>query len=456
MGSTVSLGLAYCCCTQTGNLCNSCLGSTAEGTSGRKRAVLLLVMAILVAFWFQYSVGPSIVTESGWIWRTYRAIPGTGRLVYSAWSDSSCSSYEGKLLSQCAGNAGVYRPMFLTTVFFLISAIAVHANPSLNREAWPAKYTVFFFALLFTMFIPNNPLFTGFYLWVARLAAAAFVVLQQIILIDVSYNLNDDWVERSNELDRISYGEGVGWIRLILGTTIVLYGSALTGIGLLYHFFDGCPENTWVITLTLLGIVALTAIQLSGDEGSVLTSSIMSVYAVYLAFSIVSKNPNGTCNPRLGHQDVWGIVVGLTLTTISLAWTGFSWTAERRLNLDGVQNTRAIPSENAASDSDGVNLDVPFMAAEEQPTGIVMSSGSTRSGSDLWKINVVMALISCWVAMTLTGWGTVDNVDDNLRAANPTAGRVNMAILGVSQWLAIGLYIWTLLAPRIFPDRDFS
>ena len=289
----------------------------------------------MIALWFQYSVGPSIVTETGWVWRTYRALPGTGNLVYKAWKDESCTKYSGKLMSQCAGNAGVFRPMFLTTSFFSISALVVHANPSLNREAWPAKYTVMFFALIATMFIPNSPLFSGFYLWVARLAAAAFVVLQQIILIDVSYNLNDDWVERSNELDRISYGEGVGWLRLIMGTSVFLYASALTGIGLLYHYFDGCAENTWVITLTLLGMIAMTAIQLSGTEGSVLTSAIMSAYSVYLTFSIVSKNPNGTCNPRLGHHDVWGIIVGLVLTVISLAWTGWSWTAEHRLNLDG-------------------------------------------------------------------------------------------------------------------------
>lgn len=117
-----------------------------------------------------------------------------------------------------------------------------------------------------------------------------------------------------------------------------------------------------------------------------------------------------------------------------------------------------MPATNASPSADAVNLDVPFLDPEDQPTaGIVMSSsGAGRSGGDLWKLNVVLALISCWVAMILTGWGTVDNIDVFMHAANPTAGRVNMAIIGVSQWLAIGLYTWTLLAPRIFPDRDFS
>jgi hypothetical protein len=178
------------------------------------------------------------------------------------------------------------------------------------------------------------PLFTGFFLWTSRIGATVFVVLQQVILIDVAYNWNDDWVEKSNEADRISYGSGGSWLKAIVGMCVLMYSASIAGIGLLYHFFDGCPENTWVITLTLLGIVAMTALQLAGQDGSLLTSSVMSVYAVYLCFSIVSKNPNGSCNPRLGHNDVSGIVIGLTLTAISLAWTGWAWSAEQRLTVD--------------------------------------------------------------------------------------------------------------------------
>ena len=231
----------------------------------------------------------------------------------------------------------------------------------------------------------------------------------------------------------------------------------------MYQYFGGCSENTWIITLTLLGVIALTAVQLSGTEGSLLTSSVMSLYAVYLAYSMVSKNPNGQCNPQLGSNDVWGIVIGLTLTGVSLAWTGWSWTAEERLNVDSVQSAKAVYAANPSSNNGQLNLDVPFLDPEDQPTsGLVMDSevmatnSSRYAGSDVWKLNVVMVLISCFVAMTLTGWGTLVRIDEDQNAANPTVGRVNMTIIGISQWLAIGLYIWTLVAPRVFPDRDFS
>jgi serine incorporator 1/3 len=294
---------------------------------------LLLSLAITFALWFQYNVGPGIVTETGWVWKTYRAIPGTGKLIFNAWKHG-CENYQGDFVSQCAGNAGVYRPMFLAFLFFVLSAFATHWQPHLNRESWPAKYTIFLFALFFTMFIPNSPIFSGFFLWTSRIGATIFVVLQQVILIDVAYNWNDDWVEKSNEADRISYGSGSGWLQAIIGMCVLMYTASIVGIGILYHLFDGCAENTWIITLTLLGILAMTGLQVAGRDGSLLTSSVMSLYSVYLCFSVVSKNPNGSCNPRLGHNDVSGIVIGLTLTAVSLAWTGWAWSAEQRLSVD--------------------------------------------------------------------------------------------------------------------------
>jgi hypothetical protein len=46
------------------------------------------------------------------------------------------------MIEQCAGNAGVLRPMSIATIFFLISAVASKIRPSLNKEVWPAKFSV--------------------------------------------------------------------------------------------------------------------------------------------------------------------------------------------------------------------------------------------------------------------------------------------------------------------------
>jgi len=78
---------------------------------------------------------------------------------------------------------------------------------------------------------------------------------------------------------------------------------------------------------------------------------------------------------------------------------------------------------------------------------------ATDSFSSSWKLNVILILITCWYAVVLTGWGSVE-VGGN--SANPSVGRVSMWIVVSSQWLVQSLYLWTLAAPGLFPDRDFS
>lgn len=335
-GAYISLGVTYCASKAVCSLCNSCFGSTAAGTTGRKRSALLLSATVALALFFQYSLAPAIINKTGW-WKAWSSIPGLGKMVYQAWMDDCLGRYgeDAALVKVCVQNSGVYRPTAFAALLYAAMAVATNMRPSLNREAWPAKYGAYFLLVFLSIFMSNGPLFDGIFLFVARFGAMAFILMEQVIIIDIAYNWNESWVEKADESDRLEWGSGKPWLRLIVASCVLLYASALTGIGLLYHYFSDCPENSAVITLTLLGVLALTGVQLTGTEGSLLTSSCVSAYSVYLSYLTVSKNPNSMCNPQLGSNDVQGIVIGLGLTALSLAWIGFSWTAEGRLNRDG-------------------------------------------------------------------------------------------------------------------------
>ena len=64
-----------------------------------------------------------------------------------------------------------------------------------------------------------------------------------------------------------------------------------------------------------------------------------------------------------------------------------------------------------------------------------------------------MALMACQVAMVLTNWGSLQSSGS---PSSPSAGKVSMWIQAAAQWVAGLLYIWTCVAPTLFPDRDFS
>jgi hypothetical protein len=283
MGAIVSCILTvttWCFCSALGSLFGACCGNdkssdVAPGAfSGRKRSVFLLVIAVILAFAFQYGVSSVIVNLSP-----------TLNYVTEAWWDG-CEDYETEKLQQrCIGNNGVFRVGFSTAVFYTLAAIALCGNRAANRVAWPAKYVLFVFLALGMCFIPNDPLFSKIYMNIARAGAICFVIIQQIIFIDMAHNWNDNWVLKAEKAEAEESGSGKKWLMAILVGAGFLFVASITGWALLFHFFGVCSLNTTFIAVTVTSCILITLTQLSGEEGSLLASSIITAYATSLCYT---------------------------------------------------------------------------------------------------------------------------------------------------------------------------
>lgn len=318
---------------------------------------------------------------------------------------------------------------------------------------------LYLFLAVGTIFIPNDPIFMPIFLWVARAGSVLFVLLQQLILVDIAYNWNTAWVDRSDqaELDE-GLGKGKKWLAAILVACGILYVASLGGIIGMYIYFSGCATNNAFISITLVMSLLCTVVQLTTSEtGSLLTSGCMTLYATYLCGAAVSKNPDAACNPKLGDPSVWSIVIGLLLAFIAMTWTGWSYTTNKRLGGGGNPTDKNEREDEQKSKVGGLVVnDSSYGAADSTPADLAdREPGSTNLGSfgGSWRLNAALALICCWYAMTLTGWGAIEKRGD---IANPDVGEVSMWILIASQWFSLLLYFWTLVAPILFPDRDFS
>lgn len=258
---------------------SACCGNDKPSTvdpgasSGRKRSVLLLVLAIALAFCFQYWVAPMILSAP------------IDNILSDAWR-SGCDELEtAELVERCAGNAGVYRTSFSAVIFYLLAGIAVYCKRTMNREAWPAKYILFLFLVAGMCFIPNDPLFLTIHLNVARIGGVIFIIFQQIVFVDIAMNWNDGWVENSNRAEEEERGSGQKWLYAILASAMFLFAASLTAWVLLFVYFGNCGTNTAFIVITILLCVLITLAQLSGTEGSLLSSATITAYATMLCYS---------------------------------------------------------------------------------------------------------------------------------------------------------------------------
>ena len=458
--SCVATSLTFCFGSALASLMGACCGNDkpsniAPGaSSGRKRSVLLLCLAIAIALAFQYGVAKYIVTLS------------ISNYVTSAWLDG-CEDYEtDALIERCAGTAGVYRSAFSALVFFSLATVAVACKRSANREAWPAKYALFLFLVAGMCFVPNEPLFMSVYLNIARVFSVLFILFQQIVFVDIAHNWNDGWVDKSNKAETEEIGSGKKWLTAILVSAAFLFLTSVVGWGLLFYFFGGCGTNVAFISLTVILSVLVTVAQLTGNQGSLLASSLIAAYATMLCYSAVSKNPNAECNPQLKTDDVLSVVIGVGLTIVSLGYVGWSTTADSTLGTtDDDEGDDENDGPAAQSSSDEKSKVVGLIANDEsttvaenkgsrdEETGEISGKQVPNTFSNNWKLNTALAAVTCWISMVLTGFGSIE-ADGTV--ANPQIGEVNMWIMIGSQWVALVLYMWTLVAPRLFPDREFA
>lgn len=64
-----------------------------------------------------------------------------------------------------------------------------------------------------------------------------------------------------------------------------------------------------------------------------------------------------------------------------------------------------------------------------------------------------MKLMCALAIQVLTNWATMQENDSQ---SDPRTGRVAMWIQAAGQWIAILIYLWSLIAPKVFPNRDFG
>mmetsp|Transcript_2696 Transcript_2696/g.4029 ORF Transcript_2696/g.4029 Transcript_2696/m.4029 type:complete len:447 (+) Transcript_2696:86-1426(+) len=429
-----SLFSSVCSC--AGCLCGASKDTPKDLMVGKIRSMILIILTIVLAIFGQYYFSDFFSDH------------------LSAWTNG-CDGNE-----DCVGNTAVYRVSLVDSIFFFVMALGALSSSLFNNRFWSIK--LFFIAamLVGSIFISNEVFDDRGFVWVARFGAFFFIIMQQLVLIDIAYSWNDSWVERADTSEN-------RWLLIILVIlSCIFFATSLVGIGFLFEYFRGCPENELILSLSLILMVLATAVQLLGLEGNLLTTSIVCCYSVFLAFTSVSKNPNEECNPLIGNsQNLTSQIIGLILTIISLIWIcGQAGTSVTKLLGGDTPPTTVASVENVekklngdGSDHSPSNNGAPLVAGSDDPSN---SSEEPVDYGDGWKFNIVMMLLSMFFGMMLTNWGVIQTYStdssDTSSYSDPKNGEAAMWIAASSQWICISLYIWTLVAPRLFPDRDFS
>ncbi|VDM94731.1 unnamed protein product, partial [Onchocerca ochengi] len=217
-----------------------------------------------------------------------------------------------------------------------------------------------------------------------------------------------------------------------------------------------------ILCLLVSALSILPRIQERMPRSGLLQSSFITLYVMYITWSALINNPDKECNPSLiniftNHttpygQEIYGTpipaesLVSLLIWFICILYASFR-TSSNFNKIAGSSLQRTVVDDG----NNGSQQHIITSSEDDLENGRVWDDESDAVSYSYSFFHFVFGLASLYVMMTLTSWYKPDS---DLRHLNSNMAAVWVKI--VSSWLCLAIYAWTLAAPAIFPDRDFS
>lgn len=408
--------LASCCVSMTCGLCTS----VASGIS-RKSARLgycgLFGLSLIVS-WILREVATPLLRKISWI---------------------NTSHDEPKEWYQVQAVLRVSLGNFL--FFGILSLIMIGVKDqndrrdSLHHGGWIAKMVVWALLVVLMFFLPN--VIITIYGVLSKFGAGLFLLVQVIILLDATHSWNDALVAKDDQK----------WYIALLVISIVCYLGAYVLSGILFIWFNpsghDCGLNVFFLVMTMILAFAFAAIALHPKvNGSLLPASVISVYCAYVCYTGLSSEPRDyACNglhERSRAVTISTLVLGLITTVLSILYSA--------LRAGSSTTFLSPPSSPRAGDKK------PLLDSEDVETGKDKQKDSEAQpvSYSYSFFHLIFALSSMYSAMLLSGWTSSSGNSDLI-----DVGWTSVWVRIATEWVTAGLYIWSLIAPLVFPDREF-
>jgi len=489
MGGVLSLGSLACCMTGTcvSTTCALCPSSCAHSGLAKFMYAFVLLVTVVIAC---IMLAPGVET---WLNKLPFCEP-TDHSQNGFSPDSSLQKamdYGKELLNQASslvklpcqdaiGYLAVYRICFVVTIFFALMAILMIGVRSsrdprghIQNGFWGIKFLLIFAGWVGAFFIPHGT-FGPVMMWIGMFGGMAFILVQLVLIVDFAHT----WAETWQENYRSSSDQN--WFWALLSATVFFYILCFVGIGLCFGYYTGihtgdCRLHEFFISFNMILCViisvtsVLPVIQEHQPNSGLLQASFVSLYIIYLTWSAMSNQPNKLCKPDLSSlfggnktsfeisdsEDVKAVhipeqrpsmdtasIIGLIIWFICVLYSSIrssSNSQAARLTMsDRVTLTEAEMTEAGANNQTGEESN------DDERDGVTYN----------WSLfHVMFGLATLYVMMTLTNWyspGASQGIE------NMSANMAAVWVKAISAWLCFGIYMWTLIAPVVLPDRDFS
>ncbi|KAL9407083.1 hypothetical protein Peur_004055 [Populus x canadensis] len=408
--------LASCCAACA---CNACT-TVVSGISRRSARIAycgLFALSLIVS-WILREVAAPLMEQIPWI-NHFHKTPDR------EWFETDA------VLRVSLGNF-----LFFTILAIMMVGVKNQKDPrdSLHHGGWMAKVVCWCLLVIFTFFLPNE--IVSFYESISKFGSGLFLLVQVVLLLDFVHGWNDKWVGYDEQF----------WYAALFAVSFVCYVGTFAFSGLLFHWFTAsgqdCGLNTFFIVTTLIFVFVFAIIALHpAVNGSVLPASVISLYCMYLCYSGLSSEPREyECNGLHRHSKAVStstLTIGLLTTVLSVVYSAVR---------AGSSTTLLSPPSSPRA-----GADKPLLPLDNKPSEKEEKEKAKPVTYSYSFFHIIFSLSSMYSAMLLTGWSI--SVGESGKLVDVGWPSVWVRIL--TGWATAGLYIWSLVAPILFPDREF-
>ncbi|KAJ5460416.1 uncharacterized protein N7458_001968 [Penicillium daleae] len=461
VGTLITLGGSCCGAATCSAVCSAC-GKFQNSMATRiAYAIILLINSIV-----------------SWIMLTPWAMKKLQHLTLD-YMEIKC---DGK---ECHGWVAVHRINFGLGLFHLILALLLlgvknsrDSRAALQNGFWGPKIVIWLGFVVMSFFIPE-PFFFVYGNYIAFFCAMLFLLLGLTLLVDLAHT----WAELC--LQKIEDSDSRLWRGLLIGSTLGMYLASIVMTILMYIFFakSGCSMNQAAITVNLIVFMIISAVsvqpavQESNPRAGLAQAAMVTVYCTYLTLSAVSLEPDdNNCNPliRSSSPRVATIILGAIVTMATVAYTttraatqgialgskgGHGYIElgpddnEHGLVTQQPNSRREMRAEALRAAVESGSLPASALDESDDEDDFETSSKDDERGSIQYSytlFHIIFFLATTWVATLLSQGLTVDTTMDFA-----PVGRTYWAswVKIFSSWVCYAIYLWTLVAPVVLPDR---
>ncbi|XP_071433003.1 serine incorporator 2 [Pithys albifrons albifrons] len=447
LGVCSLLSCVSCLCGSAPCLLCGCCPSAKNSTISRLLFTFFLFLGTLV----------SIIMIIPGVERELHKLPGFcegSGAVLGVQPHVDCSSF--------LGHKAVYRMGFAMASFFLLFAVLMlcvrsskDPRAALQNGFWFFKFLVLVGLTVGAFYIPDGA-FTSVWFYFGVVGSFLFILIQLVLLIDFAHSWSQRWLRNASE------SSAKGWYAALCTVTFTFYAASIAAIALLYVYYtkpQGCTEGKALISINLIlcfiiSVVSiLPKIQEAQPHSGLLQASLITLYTIYVTWAALANVPTQSCNPTLLVRNSTSPA---TATAPLTAW----WDAPSIVGLI-IFILCTLFISLRSSDHPQVNK---LMLTEEGGPGAGPGPGEADRGEHRTYDNeqdgvcynytffhLCLLLAALYIMMTLTNWYRPDESLQVLRSPW-TAVWVKIC----SSWAGLLLYLWTLVAPLVLSDRDFS